>query len=736
MHMKLFLRLMTVLFIGFILAGCQSNQSTYTVSFDTGGGTVISDIEVTSGELAQAPEDPTRDYFIFDGWFLDQFHTQSYTFDTPVTKSIKLYAKWVANESEVLALIDADILALEIHDLDDTQTKIHLPRIGSVHQSLISWASHQKDVILDSGIVLNPKVGEPSATVKLTATLTLMNVTKSVDFEVVVPPKGDVSIGYKTDKTFSNLTSEYIVEDALLTSFYTPNGSLPYVDIQSFLTLLDGLVMVEELEFVFTGHTMTISYIVTEEITNDLNQVIETITTDYVMFIDFEANTVEVNELSFFDGYIKATQTEYGEGITYLDPYFEKGGSVIFDLNHHRMDLVVHTDEDDTYYLFPFHLANLLFLSGTYYNVYYNGNGYYGIYGIPSASSEGESLTMYQTIKTSSFNNTDIPSDVLVASYDLLAFSLNYFYGLKKELGIEDYYQQFGSYRDVLLGGHARDFSSGLFRFINRNIDDLHTSFAFPGYYNDLSYTLQLTSLAQLGTRVRAWYDVYFEVSALRDQTFPNGAPNYRMIDQNRTLIIYLDSFDTATVDNPEGADSDRFMRETLTDAFSKYSNIQNIVVDLSNNTGGNLGALLRVLGYLTDEPLEMSFKNPLDGSNVTYFADVDRVAYSQQNWYIMTSKVTFSAANLMTAIAQHMGIATIIGTTSGGGASSITPMVLPDGSFFIMSSLNVLSLRSGNLEQGYTYQSIEYGIDPDIILPVKDLYNDQKLIEAINASR
>jgi len=733
--MKHIFKIMFSLLIVFLLVGCSDAPSSFAVTFDSNGGTAINSFDVDAGELLIEPSPPQKDDYVFDGWFVDQFHTQRYDFSLPVYSTLKLYAKWVVDEIAVLVYIDEDIQALTLPEITFDQTFIDLPKTGSVHGAHISWASHHKHVVLDSGIILSPKKDSASETVLLTATYTLFNVIKSVDYTLVIQPKDDILINHKTDKLFTNLTSEFIVSDGTLTSFYTESGSLPYVDVTSFLGMLDGLIYFDELEFSTSGHLMTIAYLITEEITNDFDEVIDTISTDYIMTIDFEANTVSVNQLSFFDGYIQDTQTEYGDGITYLDPYFESGDAVIFDLNHYRMDLVIFEDEDDQYYLFPFHLANLLFTSGTYYNVYYNGNGYYGIYGIPSSTGTGEARTQYQTIKTSSYNSTEIPSDVLVASYDLFAFTLNNFYGLKEDQNVLDYYQMFGSYSDVMLSGKASDFSSGVFRFINRVIDDLHTSFGFAGYYNDLSYTLEITALAQFGPRVRAWYDVYIEVSNLRASAFGSNIPDYKVIDQHKTLIIYLDSFDTATVENLEGADSDRFMKDTLEDALSKYPSIENIVVDLSFNTGGNLGALLRVLGYMTDEPIEMSFMNPLDGSNVTYFAEVDRVSYSAFNWYIKTSKVTFSAANLMTAIAKHMGIATIIGTTSGGGASSITPMILPDGSFFTMSSLNVLSLRTGNAIDGYTYESIEYGIDPDYILVVKDLYKDNVLINLIAQS-
>ena len=54
-------------------------------------------------------------------------------------------------------------------------------------------------------------------------------------------------------------------------------------------------------------------------------------------------------------------------------------------------------------------------------------------------------------------------------------------------------------------------------------------------------------------------------------------------------------------------------------------------------------------------------------------------------NWYILTSPVTFSAANLMTSMAKDGGFATIIGQDSSGGASSIEVILLPDGQALII---------------------------------------------------
>ena len=141
------------------------------------------------------------------------------------------------------------------------------------------------------------------------------------------------------------------------------------------------------------------------------------------------------------------------------------------------------------------------------------------------------------------------------------------------------------------------------------------------------------------------------------------------------------------------------------------------------------------MLGYITDNPIEANYQDPLTNKKTTYWIDVDTRA-TQVNWFFMISKRTFSAANLMAAIGKYQGLATIIGTTSGGGACSILPIYTPDGSIYQISSLNMISYRVGSDEDGWEYISVESGVVPDYFLSVTDIFNDASiasLIEAIN---
>lgn len=64
---------------------------TFTVTFDSDGGTSIPTQFVTDGEKVTKPADPTREGYNFDGWYLN---SEKYNFDTAVTADITLMACW------------------------------------------------------------------------------------------------------------------------------------------------------------------------------------------------------------------------------------------------------------------------------------------------------------------------------------------------------------------------------------------------------------------------------------------------------------------------------------------------------------------------------------------------------------------------------------------------------------------------------------------------------------------
>ena len=74
----------------------------YTVRFDSQKGTEVSAKEVEKGKKVAKPEDPTREGYIFKGWYKEAGCTNAWNFDTDVVdKDLTLFAKWTKKVYEV-----------------------------------------------------------------------------------------------------------------------------------------------------------------------------------------------------------------------------------------------------------------------------------------------------------------------------------------------------------------------------------------------------------------------------------------------------------------------------------------------------------------------------------------------------------------------------------------------------------------------------------------------------------
>lgn len=85
----------------------------FLVRFDTNGGGTIAGQTVTKGKTAKRPQDPTKESFVFGGWYEDKDCTKEYDFSKLLTKDTVIYAKWNRQTVEVIeATSDIDRLCV------------------------------------------------------------------------------------------------------------------------------------------------------------------------------------------------------------------------------------------------------------------------------------------------------------------------------------------------------------------------------------------------------------------------------------------------------------------------------------------------------------------------------------------------------------------------------------------------------------------------------------------------
>ncbi|KAK3604951.1 hypothetical protein CHS0354_000615 [Potamilus streckersoni] len=80
--------------------GCDDFNltGTVTVTFNTDGGTSIPQQTITVGEKIKMPENPTKEGYTFEGWYIDKEHKIAFA-NGNVKGNITLYAKWIPDET-------------------------------------------------------------------------------------------------------------------------------------------------------------------------------------------------------------------------------------------------------------------------------------------------------------------------------------------------------------------------------------------------------------------------------------------------------------------------------------------------------------------------------------------------------------------------------------------------------------------------------------------------------------
>jgi hypothetical protein len=758
-------------------------------------------------------------------------------------------------------LINQDIDAY-LNSLFESEYQLSMPKRGAVNRSTITYKS-SSPYISSTGVVLPLLSGAASTTANFEVTFALNGVKITEVIEIDIEVVSEVEIASSRNVRFENLTTEYDVDNGELTLYFEEDGYVPYASVLDFFDLLQGFID-PEIEFTITetDTTLTLFY---EYYSED-----EDTTYDLEVTIDSETNLITTNDPGFYWAYVYSTETNFGRHIEYdidnPDAHYYEGSDVVYDLNDYNLDLAVF----DGKLLMPYYLMNQLFAGSSYYNVYYNNDALYGIYSLPD-SSDPE----YRTIKRSSMNDEDIPADLVVHNYNMLAFNLDYFYGLKEFKNINSFYDILINYKDALLSTDPEAFEFGLRDLLLKGIDEPHTSYGYPNYFNPVSFDGPPTNdLRYYGTRFTNWYyDGFVDVDTQIGLKWGEAAsgwnansgkrPNYWFLDDDKTsVVVTLNGFSTAdmeesaiyteshtldilesemallpniaqgnkffyynssdetnrfmellikgvdasyvelyeealidfgytfvkedildltkqsgyyvinlndqdymvqvaysddyelfyvgitndvpdtytsewpfTVDIKASVESDSavYLEMTLDQIKRETSVLKNVLLDLTWNTGGNVGALYRVVGFITDQPFRTASISGATGGASSSYVVINGVPYDDTlNWGLLTSPLSFSAANSLVTIFKENHLGPIIGLRSGGGASSITPILLPSGTAFTMSSNNIGAYRtgSGTVEDPFVYLNNELGIDPTVLIDITEIYNEEVLLQ------
>jgi len=178
----------------------QYTVNTYTVTFNTNGGSNVVSQKVKYGADADEPDDPTLDGYSFDGWYSDSGFSKAYDFSTEVTANIALYAKWteIADTAQAAAQALTMETAFEFAEGGTWEcVTSSFVMLGSANSGVqVTWTSSNADIVRieqntdgsATGIVTRPQ--DNDASVVITATVTKDSDTVSKTFLLIVKREG------------------------------------------------------------------------------------------------------------------------------------------------------------------------------------------------------------------------------------------------------------------------------------------------------------------------------------------------------------------------------------------------------------------------------------------------------------------------------------------------------------------------------------------------------------------
>ena len=484
-----------------------------------------------------------------------------------------------------------------------------------------------------------------------------------------------------------------------------------------------------------------------------------------ITFDDFDAFLHDPDDKGLLD--VVSINEKTDDGSSALIRRNEKGSydrygkEVTLDLKEYSIP--VYWSEEEQLYLLPLQTLGDFFLSfNAHLNTFFTPKGVYlfsvntigmgefltplgeAIFGTPEEQEARRNRPNRVKADPNSPNEA-ISEELAWFNYNELCLTLDNLYGLKDLHGIEkfdDVFEETG-YRDKLLDLDPGKEEGALYDFIQYHLDDKHTGFIRRSYRSediDSYYTPGISSKQRDKDK-----EMYLEARSAADheiQCYEEVGNTAYITFDNFYIGHPAQEYYAGEVEPPQTPDQQPFDTAALILYAHKQitrenSPIENVVLDLSLNGGGDTAAAALVASWFLGES-KMSIMNSLTGARATglyqFDANLDGSfdtddSVADKNLYCLVSPLSFSCGNLVPSILKESHKVTILGKTSGGGSCLVLGMTTALGTCFQISSpLNMAYVKNG------TYYSSESGVEPDAAIDKPaHFYDREGLTDFIN---
>ncbi|MCV3733749.1 S41 family peptidase [Mycoplasma enhydrae] len=559
---------------------------------------------------------------------------------------------------------------------------------------------------------------------KIKQTKEIKDILKQLDY--YTSPENDNKIEIEEKSvSFKNYNDEYTIAEKNVKAYNIKNQTeVTYVDVDEFLKALDGYI-----------DNSKITSAIDETRNRKVYYCYGSGSPDRLE-INWEKNTIHTPNTIFFSSILKfPEQTDDDQFLkNEHEQKREDDEGVLFDLNKYEFDILY----KDGKVLLPYIIFNTLFMSQNYTNLYYNGVTFTNIVDGMDSFGKTEDEARKRIREVATLNGKQPTAKEREVNYNHLLFTMDYFYGLKYHKKIKSFEEYIGEDEKAkLLSTDPQVYNKAYINLFHKKLNGLHTIMDSFSYYESNPNEVlrdKLKSPDDYGE----YRDRFYKNREMLTKKFETkfgkkisdfGADDYIRFHGNTAFVTLL-RFEYGTKDQIKGPDAWKhdtyFLMRHLMNQLRAKPEIKNIVLDLSINNGNGFISMVKTLGFMTDKPILDREYDVLNrtGSLTKWQIDTDgdgkyeNDAYENYNWHLLVSLNTFNSANQITSIVKEMGIAKIIGKTTGGGGVYYTnTIVLVDGTTITISSPN-------NAVFGPKNESIVDGVSPDVELEYDKFYD------------